>query len=129
MGKENSPAGERSNTQCAKCPAKCCRYFALEIDTPRTKEDFEKIRWYLAHKKVTVFIDKRKWFLNVENECRYLTKTYGCAIYSKRPLICREHSASDCERNSIDFGHEMVFRSIEELDAYIDRRFRKRRVS
>jgi uncharacterized protein len=54
---------------CRECEAKCCKYFALQIDTPKRKSDFENIRWYLAHENVSVFVDKRKWFLNVDNKC------------------------------------------------------------
>ncbi|MBD3379472.1 MAG: YkgJ family cysteine cluster protein [Candidatus Omnitrophica bacterium] len=112
---------------CRKCEAKCCRYFALQLDTPRTKEDFEKIRWYLAHKGVTVFVDKRKWFLDVSNECRFLGKDHRCLIYDKRPLVCREHSPYECERDTSDFEHELTFNTLEELDLYLDRRFRRKK--
>ena len=42
---------------CTRCLAKCCRYFMLQIDTPSSKDDFENIRWYLAHRGVSVVID------------------------------------------------------------------------
>ena len=29
---------------CEYCTAKCCRYFALPIETPKTFKDFEYIR-------------------------------------------------------------------------------------
>src|SRR3990167_3200232 len=32
---------------CDHCTAKCCRYFALPLDTPKTQRDFDFIRWYL----------------------------------------------------------------------------------
>ena len=34
---------------CEYCSAKCCRYFALTLDTPTTREDFEFLRWFLLH--------------------------------------------------------------------------------
>lgn len=110
---------------CRECVAKCCRYFALELDKPRSRDDFEKIRWYLAHKNVTIFVDKRKWFLDVDNECRYLGKDHRCMIYEKRPQVCREHSPYDCERDTSDFDHDHIFRKLEELDEYIEKRFRR----
>lgn len=110
---------------CEGCSAKCCRYVALQIDTPRSKEDFEKIRWYLAHKGITVFVEKKKWYLDIANECRFLKKDHRCGIYEKRPLVCRNHSPYDCERNDSVFGHEHVFSSIDELDTYIFLRFRR----
>jgi Fe-S-cluster containining protein len=113
-------------TPCATCDAKCCRYFALQIDTPRSKKDFETLRWYIAHKKVKIFVEKRKWYLEIMNECRYL-KNHRCSIYEKRPLICREHSTSDCEYVAEDFGHDMIFASMEELDKYIAERFSRKK--
>ena len=38
---------------CASCAAKCCRYFALPIDTPTTWKDFDSIRWFLLHDRAT----------------------------------------------------------------------------
>ena len=40
---------------CDKCNGLCCRYFALPIDTPEDREDYDDIRWYLCHKDITVF--------------------------------------------------------------------------
>ena len=42
---------------CDYCPAKCCRYFALPIETPTSRKDFEFIRWYLLHDRATVFTE------------------------------------------------------------------------
>ncbi|MFH1847045.1 MAG: YkgJ family cysteine cluster protein [Candidatus Omnitrophota bacterium] len=114
-------------SSCARCEASCCRYFALEIDTPRSKTDFENIRWYLAHKDVAVFVNKKKWHLEITSECRYLGKDNKCRIYSKRPLICKEHSVNNCEFHSNDFEHEHMFSSLEQLDEYINKRFKKRK--
>ncbi|MBU1084084.1 MAG: YkgJ family cysteine cluster protein [Candidatus Omnitrophota bacterium] len=111
---------------CKKCEAKCCKYFVLQIDTPKEKDDFENVRWYLAHKEINVFIDKRKWYLEVRNECRYHTKENGCRIYSTRPDICREHSVSTCEFMTGDFEHGKVFTKLEDLDKYLAERFKGR---
>lgn len=110
---------------CRKCDAKCCKYFALQIDTPKDKDDFENIRWYLTHKDVTVFIEKRKWYLEIKNECRYITPDHSCSIYEKRPLVCREHSSNSCELISDEFDHSHTFNSIEEFDSYLTERFKK----
>ncbi|MEC7678378.1 MAG: hypothetical protein VX694_03850, partial [Planctomycetota bacterium] len=34
---------------CEYCTAKCCHYFALAIDEPVNRRDFDFIRWYLLH--------------------------------------------------------------------------------
>ena len=114
---------------CRKCEAKCCRYFVLQIDTPKHKQDFENIRWYLAHKGIFVYIEKRKWYLEVSNRCRYLTKDHNCRIYEKRPLVCREHDTSTCEHTSSHFGHEHMFRNMKEFDQYLAKKFKKKKKS
>ncbi|HTN76186.1 MAG TPA: hypothetical protein VL096_13105, partial [Pirellulaceae bacterium] len=42
---------------CDHCTAKCCKYFALPIDTPTTFKDFEYMRWFLLHDRASVFVD------------------------------------------------------------------------
>jgi len=74
-------------SQCERCTGLCCRYFALPIETPETKEDYDDIRWYLCHEDITVFVEDGDWYLNVKNKCRHLSnKDYKCLIYDKRPL-------------------------------------------
>ncbi|MFH1305663.1 MAG: YkgJ family cysteine cluster protein [Candidatus Omnitrophota bacterium] len=113
---------------CKKCKAECCKYFALQIDTPTAKGDFEDIRWYLAHKHSSVFIEKRKWYLEIAGECRYMTKDHKCRIYDKRPRVCRDHSLETCEgRGSGGFEHEITFNNMEEFDRYLKKRFKKKK--
>ncbi len=70
---------------CEFCTAKCCRYFALPIETPETFEDFEYIRWFLLHDRATVFKEDDDWYLLVHTECRHLQADYRCGIYDTRP--------------------------------------------
>ena len=34
---------------CDFCTGICCRYFSLPIDNPTTWDEYDTIRWYLAH--------------------------------------------------------------------------------
>ena len=43
---------------CDYCTAKCCRYFALPLETPTTREEFEYIRWFLLHDQATVITEE-----------------------------------------------------------------------
>jgi hypothetical protein len=95
----------------------------LQIDTPRSRSDFEQLRWYIAHEKVSIFKEKRKWFLEVGNGCRFLTGDHECSIYEKRPDVCREHDTETCERDNDLFDHELFFDELEALDSYIAARF------
>ena len=113
---------------CHTCESKCCRYFGLEIDTPTVKEEFENIRWYLAHKGATIFVEKRKWYLELDSKCRFLTKTNECRIYDKRPLICRKHSPTTCETMLGKFKHDHIFHNIDEFDVYLSKRFKRSKV-
>ncbi len=61
---------------CRACESKCCRYISLELDTPRSKNDFENVRWFLAHKDISIFVEKRKWYLQVNNKSEYLSEDH-----------------------------------------------------
>jgi uncharacterized protein len=82
---------------CSRCTAKCCRYFALPIDNPRTWDDFDYIRWYLLHERVSIFTDEGSWYLLVHNGCKHLRDDHRCGIYATRPQICRDYTTADCE--------------------------------
>ena len=70
-----SCGGRNQQSLCDHClPAKCCLYFALEIDTPTSKEDFEDMLWYIAHEKIEIFVEDKKWYLKVLNRCRMLNE-------------------------------------------------------
>ena len=112
-------------TPCKKCESKCCRYFGLQIDTPKTKDEFENIRWFLAHKGVTVFIEKNKWYLELNSKCSYLGEDHRCKTYATRPRICREHSPTTCETALDKYGHDHIFKSMPEFDKYLAKRFKK----
>jgi len=82
---------------CDHCTAKCCRYFALPIETPEALQDFEYIRWYVMHGETTIFREDGSWYLMVHNKCDHLLDDHRCGIYHQRPQICREYHTDDCE--------------------------------
>jgi len=94
---------------CQHCTALCCKYFSLPIDTPTTWDDYDNIRWYLAHGRCGMFVDDGTWYLVVFGTCQYLTANNMCGIYHERPGICREYTTEQCE-----YGNEYVF------DKYFD---------
>jgi Fe-S-cluster containining protein len=107
---------------CDFCTAKCCRYFALAIDTPRTREDYEFIRWYLLHDRATVFVEDQDWYLLVYTVCRHLQDDNRCGIYDTRPPICREYSTKDCEYED-DTTYDRYFERAEQVNEYIEALF------
>jgi len=111
--------------QCTKCEAKCCRYFCSAIDQPHTYEDFEEVRWYLAHKGISVHVDvEGGWWIMVANRCRMLRKTpvgWRCKDYENRPLICRHFSPESCDFTLGDLQVDELFETPGELEAYARR--------
>jgi Fe-S-cluster containining protein len=99
---------------CAHCTAKCCRYFALPIETPTTWQDFDFIRWYLLHGQVSVFIEDENWYLVVHNCCDHLQADQRCGIYDTRPQICREYSTDACEFED-DWVYERYFETPQQV--------------
>jgi len=117
------PVLPTQHPQCAQClPAKCCRYFSLEVDRPRSKRDYDDFLWMLAHENVSIYVEGKKWFLMVHNQCHFLdTDTNMCKIYDKRPKMCREHSVDDCEwHGPYEFDHH--FKSYDELKKWMKKK-------
>lgn len=109
--------------RCAQCiPAKCCRYFSLEVDRPRSKRDYDDLLWMLAHQDVSVYVDKKKWYLMVHTQCKFLDMdTNCCTIYDTRPQMCREHSVDECEWHG-PWDFDKHFMSYEELKQWMKKK-------
>ena len=111
-------------SQCVKCTGLCCRYFALPIETPEDKDDYDDIRWYLCHKDITVFVEEGDWYLNIKNKCRHLSeKDYRCKIYDKRPNICRKYRHADCDFVEGEYDYELHFTDDKQMQEYIKIKF------
>lgn len=104
---------------CSYCTAKCCRYFALPIETPTTLRDFEYIRWYLLHERATVFTEDGDWYLLVHTTCRHLQDDHRCGIYETRPQICREYTTDACEYED-DWTYERYFEAPDQIQEYAE---------
>lgn len=94
---------------CHECTARCCRYFALEIDRPVTPEDHDKIRWYLLHENVAVWVQDGDWYLEIRNRCRSLRADNACGTYETRPQVCRDYGAEQSEDRCEYFTEELEF--------------------
>lgn len=105
---------------CDHCTGKCCRYFSLPLPrTPRTWDDFDEIRWYLAHGQTLVYVDSGTWYLLVSSRCDYLLPDHRCAIYHDRPKICREYTTAECEYDD-NWSFDKVFETPEQIWEYAD---------
>ncbi|MCK4888257.1 MAG: YkgJ family cysteine cluster protein, partial [Planctomycetes bacterium] len=95
---------------CERCSGLCCRYFALPIETPEDRDDYDDIRWYLCHEGTSVFVEDGDWYINIQNKCKYLSeKTYKCINYEKRPKICRKYTTDDCDLVEGEYDYELHF--------------------
>jgi len=113
-------------TPCEDCGGKCCRYFALEIDKPKSKGDFDDIRWFLCHENTRIFVEDGGWYLEVQTVCRHLDENDRCRIYPKRPRLCRSHSTDICEgQDAAEWDRKLELNDDAELERYLEQRKKK----
>ncbi|MCE5187440.1 MAG: YkgJ family cysteine cluster protein [Planctomycetaceae bacterium] len=109
---------------CRKCNGKCCRYYALQIDTPTDWDEFDDIRWYLSHEDTSVFVEDGKWYLDVHTKCRYLSEMdYHCLNYELRPHICRKYDTDGCDLTGDGYEYEMQFTDDKQMEEYMRIKF------
>ncbi len=106
---------------CVGCDH-CCRYITVEIPKPRTKLDFDNIRWYILHRNVSVFLDwEGSWMIQFDTPCEWLVEG-RCTHYQFRPEICRDYDPADCERYSTTAAERILLRTEEDLERYLAER-------
>ena len=111
-------------TSCGKCSGLCCRYFALPIETPENRQDYDDIRWYLCHKNITVFVEDDDWYINIKNKCRHLSEQeHKCRIYGNRPHICRKYTTRDCDLTEGEYDYDLHFTNDRQMEEYIKIKF------
>jgi Fe-S-cluster containining protein len=104
---------------CDHCNGKCCRYFTVPLDPPKTWDDYDAIRWYLAHSGTLVYVEEGTWYIVVMSRCNYLAADNRCRIYYNRPKVCQSYSTDECEYDS-DWSFEKVFETPEQLWEYAE---------
>ena len=114
-------------TKCSFCyNSKCCTYVTQQIDTPRTKGEFDFLLWQLSHQNVQAYKDEDGWFLMFNTPCQHLQPDGGCGIYATRPQICRDYDNDYCEYDEpAEKNFEIFFDSYETLLTYCRKRFKK----
>ena len=113
--------------KCDLCTnSKCCTYVTQQIDTPRSKYDFETLLWQVSHEGVGAYKDEDGWYVMFEGRCSHLLPDGRCNIYEIRPMICREHSNDYCEYDApAEDGFDMYFPDYESLLRYCKKRFKR----
>lgn len=122
--KTHNPENTNSKENpCIDCIADCCREVAVPINTPRTKKDWDEIRWLCAHKNVQVFKDlENDWLVEFITPCEKLDFSSMCTIYGKRPHICSEHSSTNCIKVDPNGYYKILFKNLEDVDNYIKKK-------
>ena len=113
---------------CKRCGSFCCTYYALPLDEPESKEDYDDFRWFLMHPGNYIYQEDGDWYLNIYAPCKYLAGDGRCKVYEKRPRICREHGNGEepCEFYS-DYEYEVMFFEPEDVERYAVEKLRLRR--
>jgi uncharacterized protein len=116
-----------SENKCSFCVgSKCCSYVTQQIDTPKSKADFETLLWQVSHHNVGAYKDEDGWFLIFDSRCSHLLPDGGCGIYEVRPEICREHSNDYCEYDApAEDGFDLYFPDYDTLLKYCKKRFKR----
>jgi hypothetical protein len=89
------------------------------IETPKTEAEQDRIRWYLMHKVFVFVTEEGVWKVHMPVKCSALDDKGRCSRYSARPNVCREHSASDCERHGESDKSVTVFASVEDFEKHM----------
>ena len=114
---------------CHMCTARCCKYFAFEIDTPTGKTDYDYIRWYLMHEGIVVWVQDGDWYIEVRTVCKHLQANHTCGIYDTRPQVCRDYGSSGepCEYFTDNLEYDLFFDSDDKFDSWAQAELDKRR--
>ena len=114
-------------SKCDLCSnSKCCTYVTQQIDTPRSKYDFEVLLWQVSHDGVGAYKDDDGWFVLFETRCQHLLTDGRCNIYEQRPTICRSHSNDYCEYDApAEDGFDLYFPDYDALLQFCRKRFKR----
>lgn len=104
---------------CAGC-GDCCRYVTAQIKSPRSRADYDEIRWFLLHENIQVFVDEDGWYVEFATKCRKLDG-WRCTIYADRPRVCSDYPVEDCTRYGAGEPHLHLFRTEREYLDYLQR--------
>ena len=107
---------------CDMCPeADCCTELTIEISAPLTLEDWEEVRWMVAHKNVMVAQQQDgSWVTVFKTPCEKLLPGGKCGVYETRPLICQEYPLEVCPKNGTGPSWVQSFNTMEEVDLHME---------
>ncbi|MDA1195149.1 MAG: YkgJ family cysteine cluster protein [Planctomycetota bacterium] len=125
MAGPKAPARDQFTICTQDCGARCCRYITIEFPTPRSKDDWDRVRWWLAHEGVVVSKDEDGWNVHVSTRCSNLGPRNACTIYPHHMDTCKEYDATLCEYTG-PLDQEFELTCELDLARYLERRKLKR---
>ena len=119
-------AGREQLAICTRdCGARCCRYVTIKVSAPRSRDDWDEMRWWLAHTGVSVSKDDEGWMVCVETRCGNLRADNTCAVHPQHMDTCKDYDPAHCEFTG-PLDEELELRSELDLALYLERRKLKR---
>jgi len=95
------------------------------IPAPKSVDDWDEVRWWLAHEDIMVTHDDDGWMLHVRTRCQNLKADNSCAVYPDHMLCCQAYDPDDCEyTGEVPFDVKLLTQ--EDLADYLERRRLKR---
>ncbi len=105
---------------CFECNQECCKNVIVQMDEPETEDDWEEIKWQVAHDNVRVIKDNDDdWCVEFLTTCSHQASDGKCMIYENRPGKCREHSAENCIINGEGEYYKVILNTIEDVEKYL----------
>ncbi len=120
-----SPAADQLTICAEDCGARCCRYLTVAVSPPRARDDWDEMRWWLAHEGVLVTKDEDGWMLHVDTRCGNLDHDRTCRIHPHHMKTCKDYDAAICEFTG-PLDYDLQLRSELDLARYLERRGLKR---
>lgn len=106
---------------CSGC-SNCCEYVSLQIDRPRSLQDYDHIFWYLLHRDIWVYIDEENdWYVQFNTPCEKL-ENRRCSYYERRPSICRDYEPETCVRYGEGAPEKFLFKNEDDFFRYLEKK-------
>jgi hypothetical protein len=106
---------------CRDCTAECCKHIGIPIDEPKTWEDWQRIRHYVAHENVRVYLDSEDdWVVEFTTKCGQLNGN-KCMAWNTPdyPSICTEYEMTTCVMNEEGDWWQIMFTIPGDVDAHM----------
>ena len=123
--REDVPEGR---VLCEYCTAKCCRYFALPIETPEDARGLRIHPLVLATRSGHRLQGRRRLVPAGPHRCKHLQTDNRCGIYDTRPQICRDYSTENCEYDD-DWTYDFYLETPEQVAEYMEAVLPRKRAS